>query len=100
MTDAGFTHCRLERDGQIFTITINRPEVLNALNPGAHAELARAFDLYRDDPGLNVAIITGAGDRAFCVGTDLKELARTGDHNKPPSGFVAASRRGLTCSNR
>ena len=93
MTDPHFKYCQLVRDGQILTITINRPEVLNALNPGAHGELARAFDLYRDDPSLNVAIITGAGDRAFCVGTDLKELARTGDHHKPSSGFGGITTR-------
>lgn len=93
MSDTGFQYCRLDREGQVLTITINRPDVLNALNPGGHAELARAFDLFRDDPALHVAIITGAGDRAFCVGTDLKELARTGDHTKPASGFGGISTR-------
>jgi crotonobetainyl-CoA hydratase len=86
-------HCRVERDGPILTVTIDRPEVLNALNPAAHFELQRAFDLYAADPDLHVAIITGCGQRAFCVGTDLKELARTNDHRKPPGGFAGITTR-------
>lgn len=93
MPDGVLEHCRLERSGLILTITINRPEVLNALHPAAHAELARVFDGYATDPDLHVAIITGAGDRAFCVGTDLKALAKSGDHAKPPSGFAGITTR-------
>lgn len=93
MPDMPFRHCRYEQRGHILTITINRPEVLNALNPSAHFELERAFDLYAADPELYVAIITGSGDRAFCVGTDLKELSRTGDHKKPPGGFGGLTTR-------
>ncbi|MFD0669297.1 enoyl-CoA hydratase-related protein [Ramlibacter sp. MAHUQ-53] len=89
----GFEHCTLARRGAVLTVTLDRPEVLNALHPAAHFELQRAFDLYAADPGLHVAIITGRGDRAFCVGTDLKELARTGDHRKPPGGFAGITTR-------
>jgi enoyl-CoA hydratase/carnithine racemase len=93
MTTETFKYCRFERDGAILTITIDRPEVLNALHPEAHYELARAFDLYGAEPELHVAIITGAGDRAFCVGTDLKVLASTQDHDKPPTGFAGITMR-------
>lgn len=93
MPDSGFKHCKVERRDQILTITLNRPEVLNAMNPEAHFELDEVFDLYAADPDIHVAIITGAGDRAFCVGTDLKELARTGDHRKPPGGFCGITTR-------
>lgn len=93
MPNTDFSHCTLHRDGHILTITINRPEVLNALNPSAHIELESVFDLYAADPELRVAIITGSGERAFCVGTDLKELSRTGDHNKPPGGFAGITTR-------
>jgi enoyl-CoA hydratase/carnithine racemase len=93
MTTKAFKYCRFERDGAIVTITLDRPEVLNALHPEAHYELARAFDLYAADPELYVAIITGAGDRAFCVGTDLKALATTQDHDKPPTGFAGITMR-------
>jgi crotonobetainyl-CoA hydratase len=88
-----YRHCRYEVDGEILTITIDRPQVLNALHPEAHAELAEAFDRYRDDPGLRVAIISGGQGRAFCVGTDLKALAATGDHRKPQTGFAGITQR-------
>lgn len=88
-----YQHCRVEREGHVVTITLNRPEVLNALHPEAHAELARAFDDYAADPELRVAIVTGAGDRAFCVGTDLKALAATGNHAKPGTGFAGITHR-------
>lgn len=93
MTMSGFQHCRLERDGAILTITIERPEVLNALHAEAHFDLARAFDLYAAESELRVAIITGAGDRAFCVGTDLKALAQTGRDEYPPAGFAGITKR-------
>ncbi len=93
MTTKAFRHCRVDRDGAILTITIDRPEVLNALNPDAHFELARAFDQYAADPELRAAIVTGAGDRAFCVGTDLKALAATGRDEYPPGGFAGITKR-------
>jgi crotonobetainyl-CoA hydratase len=88
-----FQHCRVERDGHVLTITLNRPEVLNAMHPEGHFELARAFDEYAADPDLRVAIVTGAGERAFCVGTDLKALAATGNHDKPATGFAGITHR-------
>ena len=93
MTNDTFQFCRLDRDGAILTITIDRPEVLNALHLEAHVELARAFDAYAADPELRVAIVTGAGNRAFCVGTDLKALARTGPYEYPPGGFAGITKR-------
>jgi len=93
MAEPFFEHCKYERHGPVLTITINRPQVLNALNPAAHFEMAQAFDLYAADPDLHVAIVTGSGDRAFCVGTDLKELSRTGEHRKPASGFGGITTR-------
>ena len=93
MTEEAVASVRVERDGAILTITIDRPAVLNALDQPAHFELARAFDAYAADPALRVAIITGAGERAFCVGTDLKSLARTGDYDYPPGGFAGITKR-------
>lgn len=92
-SDSGFQYCKVERSDHVLTITLNRPEVLNAMNPSAHFELNDVFDLYAADPDMHVAIITGAGDRAFCVGTDLKELSRTNDHRKPPGGFCGITTR-------
>lgn len=83
-----YKFCRYDVDGPLLTLTIDRPEVLNALHREGHFEMADALDRYAADPDLRVAIIRGAGDRAFCVGTDLKALAATGDHTKPVTGFA------------
>jgi len=63
-----------EKKDRIAFITLNRPEFMNCLNAQAMDELARIWSDFRDDEGLWVAIITGAGDKAFCAGADLKEL--------------------------
>ena len=68
--------CQTERDGRVFTVTIDRPEVMNALHPPANEELSSVFDEFVADPELWVAIITGAGDRAFSAGNDLKYTAK------------------------
>ena len=88
-----FQHCRYEVNGALLTLTLNRPQVLNAMTPEAHAELDAAFNHFRDDASLQVAIITGAGERAFCVGTDLKALSETHNHQKPPTGFAGITSR-------
>jgi enoyl-CoA hydratase/carnithine racemase len=64
---------RLDRAGAIATITIDRPEKLNALTLAMYDELGQAFAEVRDDAAIGVAILTGEGDRAFCVGADLGE---------------------------
>lgn len=64
-------YCKVEKDGRILTVTLNRPERLNALHPMANSELGEIFDEFADDPELWVAIITGEG-RGFCAGNDLK----------------------------
>jgi enoyl-CoA hydratase len=63
----------LDRVDGIGVITIDRPEKLNALTLAMYDELAARFDEVRDAPDLGVAILTGRGDRAFCVGADLTE---------------------------
>jgi crotonobetainyl-CoA hydratase len=88
-----FEHCLVERDGAILWITINRPAALNALNPLAHRELSSALDGYAADPALRVAVITGAGDRAFCVGSDLKARAAANADDHPATGFGGISHR-------
>jgi enoyl-CoA hydratase/carnithine racemase len=93
MTSQDFQFCRYETDGAVLTITLNRPQVLNAMTPEAHFELDAAFDAFRDDAALQVAIITGAGEKAFCVGTDLKALSETNDHRKPSTGFAGITSR-------
>ena len=67
-----FEHILYEKKGRIAYVTINRPQVMNALHPPAHAELTRAWDDFIADDQVWVAILTGAGERAFSAGTDLK----------------------------
>ena len=65
---------RCERRGQVLEITIDRPKA-NAIDVTTSRALGDAFIGFRDDPGLRVAIITGAGERIFCAGWDLKAAA-------------------------
>ena len=67
-----YEYCTVEREGHLTVVTINRPEVMNALHIDAHLELQGVFDAFDADPDQWVAIVTGAGDRAFCAGRDLK----------------------------
>ncbi len=61
-------------DGGVAVITINRPERLNAMDADAYAALADAWSRVRDDSQVRVAIITGAGDRSFTTGADIKSF--------------------------
>jgi enoyl-CoA hydratase/carnithine racemase len=66
---------RIERDGFIVTLTIDHPEAMNALTPELLFQLQDALDDFQKDGDLRCAILTGAGDRAFCAGADLGRLA-------------------------
>jgi len=90
--------CKVEREGRLWIVTINRPEVMNSLHPAANRELAKAWDDFEADPEAWVGIITGAGDRAFSAGNDLKYQASGGDmRGQPESGFGGLTQRfGLT----
>jgi enoyl-CoA hydratase/carnithine racemase len=93
MSFGNLEFCRIESEGGLLVITLQRPEVLNALHLPAHIELSRIFDDYAADPSLRVAIVTGSGARAFCVGTDLKSLAKTGNYDYPHGGFAGITKR-------
>jgi len=84
--------CIVEKSDHIMTVTINRPERLNALHPPANAELGEVFDDYANDPDLWVAIITGAG-RAFSAGNDLRYQAEGGKGMPTPRGFGGLTSR-------
>ena len=64
-----------EKDGRVAIVTINRPERMNAIDPQTSFELLAAMSDFRDDDDLWVAIITGAGERAFCAGNDLVTMS-------------------------
>ena len=67
-------HLLYEKRGPIAYLTLNRPETLNAISPRMMVELALAWEDFRDDETLRVAILTGTGERAFCAGADLATL--------------------------
>jgi enoyl-CoA hydratase/carnithine racemase len=64
-------HILTEAQGGLFTVTLNRPDKLNAITPDMHDALDAAFDRFAADDALQVCIVTGAGTRAFCAGSDL-----------------------------
>jgi len=65
----------VEKQGHTTIFTINRPERMNALGGTVNADLTEGLKEFQADPDQYVAIVTGAGDRAFCAGGDLKEMA-------------------------
>lgn len=65
---------KIERDGAVAVVTLNRPEAMNALSSALRAELARVMREVDADEGVRAVVLTGAGERAFTAGLDLKEL--------------------------
>ena len=84
--------CKVESSNHILTVTINRPERLNALHPPGNAELGEVFDDFASNDDLWVAIITGAG-RGFSAGNDLRHQAEGGERVPTPRGFGGLSSR-------
>src|ERR1700760_1711898 len=84
---------KVERDGPVTTVILNRPEVMNALHSPAHFELDEVFNNFAADSEQWVAIVTGAGDRAFSAGNNLKHQATGGRMGAPPSGFAGLTSR-------
>ena len=68
-----------EKEDRIAIITLNRPDALNSLSEELRGELNDAMIDFRDNNDLWVAIITGAGDRAFCAGSELEPLSPSGN---------------------
>lgn len=65
---------RFDLDGPVARITLDRPETLNAIDPETQTELVAAWKRIRDEEGIRVAVVTGAGTKAFCAGVDLKRM--------------------------
>ena len=101
---------RYDKDSNIVTIMINRPEAMNAMDRDTSRELAEAFEDFDQDEDLLVAILTGAGDQAFSAGADLKKMyGRAEDGNirevwdrdqRLLSGGWAGAGHGLRYSHR
>ena len=77
MTDLTTDTAAFELSDHIATVTLNRPEAMNALDPDLIASLADIWVEIRDNPDIWVGIVTGAGERAFCAGADLKKTIPT-----------------------
>lgn len=86
----------VEREERLYIITINRPEVMNALDPQTHAEMAQAFDEFEQDSHAWVAILTGSGEAAFCAGGDISAMVDAkseDDYKVPDSGYGGLTNR-------
>lgn len=90
---ADYEFCSVERDGHLLIVTMNRPDRMNSLHPPANFELEKVFNDFAADPDLWVAIITGAGDRAFSAGNDLKYQAEGNKLEVPATGFAGLTAR-------
>src|SRR3984957_5662226 len=91
-TESEFSTVIYTVDNQIAYVTLNRPDAMNAINHALIADLSAALDLVRNDETVKALVITGAGERAFSAGADLKQLH--GDNMMEDAG------RHLSCTAR
>jgi enoyl-CoA hydratase/carnithine racemase len=90
---AEYQFCKVADEGRLRIVTLNRPEVMNALHSDAHQELEKVWDEFAARDDLWVGIVTGAGDRAFSAGNDLKVQA-SGRRGPPTrNGFAGLTSR-------
>ena len=94
----GYEFATYEKDGRIAIVTINRPERMNALHPPANLELHEIWNDFERDPDVWVGILTGAGDKAFSAGNDLRFTAEHGRDmvRAAETGFGGLTKR-TTC---
>lgn len=89
--------CRVDRAGRVLIVTLDRPDVRNALHRAASDELDEVWTTYETDPELRVAILTGSGDKAFSAGYDMKDAGEKSGAaflaHRHPRGFGALTHR-------
>lgn len=85
---------RYEKRGHVAYVTLDRPEVHNAMDVRMHEELAAIWDDFERDDAIWIGVVRGAGNRAFSVGQDLKELVQRTNDGVPPSSFGSRGRPG------
>ena len=90
-----YEFAKRETKDKILIVTINRPEVYNAVHPPLSRELDEIWNDFLKDPDVWVAILTGAGEKAFSAGNDLKYSAQAAQYrvNQPASGFAGLTNR-------
>jgi crotonobetainyl-CoA hydratase len=84
---------KVERRGAVTTVTLNRPEAMNSITPDMHHALQAAFDGFAADPEQLVCVVTGAGEKAFCAGSDLKAMAAGETRPYPANGYAGLAAR-------
>jgi enoyl-CoA hydratase len=84
-----------EKRDRVLLLTLNRPDARNALNPELALAISEALDSFENDSSVDVAVITGSGDKAFCAGLDLKALlaGQVDTVMNVPGGFAGIGRR-------
>lgn len=85
-TDTAAPGALTERRGNVLVITINRPEARNAINGAVSIALGDALEEAQHDPQVRAVVVTGAGDKSFCAGADLKAIARRENIYHPDHG--------------
>ena len=88
-----YEFCTVEKNDHIWEITINRPESMNALHPPANFELEAVFNDFAADSSAWIAILSGAGEKSFSTGHDLKYQASGNKIEVPPTGFAGLTSR-------
>lgn len=91
-----YKYINVETEGNLFILTIDRPDVMNAISPAASHEMAEALDRFEADDSLWVGIITGSGSDAFCAGGDISVMAAAKtneDYQMPFSGYGGMTNR-------
>lgn len=83
----------VERRGHVTHVLLNRPESMNAITPQMHDELQTAFDSFAAEDDQYICVISGAGERAFCAGSDLKAIAGGGHGGYPQNGYAGLIER-------
>jgi crotonobetainyl-CoA hydratase len=86
VTDAGQPGALVEHRGNVMVITINRPEARNAVNAAVSIAVGNALEQAQNDAEVRAVVITGAGDKSFCAGADLKAIARRENLYHPDHG--------------
>lgn len=90
------TNIKFDVEGHLARITIDRPERMNAFDPDTHVEFNAAIDRFESDDDIWLAVLTGSGDRSFCAGRDLKQLAEIGQASKEDQAADQAKMAGVT----
>ncbi len=95
MNDLSVPRVRYAKCEHVAYVTLDRPAVLNAMDLQMHRELAEVWDDFEADGDLRVAVLAGAGDRAFSVGMDLRERAALSERGQPPATFGSFDQPGF-----